>query len=224
MDPSSDEEGQRPGWRYQLVYILVTLYTITTSLSTIDTLVPQCISSFTHWMTSRLTNIASRQLILLGVIICVTVYGPQEMNDGNARARQVSPTAMDHAMQAITQAAQAIWLPIEQAINSWPTRHRPQQPSHLLPRRRRQASSASTKLLRLYVSTVVAMAAATREHQEIGPFDTDSHLVGIDNRCSGCITHVRSDIPGALKECNRTIKGYGGVRHFKVWTGTIYWS
>ena len=49
-------------------------------------------------------------------------------------------------------------------------------------------------------------------------------MVGIDNRCSGCITHVRSDIPGELRECRRIIKGFGGERHFRVWTGTIHWS
>ena len=84
----------------------------------------------------------------------------------------------------------------------------------------------STRLLRMYVMSVLAMSAAARPRQvrEGEPFDTDSSLVGVDNRCSGCITHVRSDIPGEVKECNRAIKGYGGVRHFNVWMGTIEWT
>ena len=49
-------------------------------------------------------------------------------------------------------------------------------------------------------------------------------MIGIDNRCSGCITHVRSDIPGALKQCNKAIKGFGGAKTYEVWTGTIHWD
>jgi hypothetical protein len=59
---------------------------------------------------------------------------------------------------------------------------------------------------------------------EGGPFDTDSSLIGIDNRCSGCITHIRTDIPGELVECSRAIKGFGGTKVFRVWTGTIAWD
>jgi len=86
--------------------------------------------------------------------------------------------------------------------------------------------SRSSKLLRIYVASVVAMAAGTRARgvAENDPFDTDSAMIGIDNRCSGCITHVRSDIPGELTECKRVIKGFGGARQFRVWTGTIHWS
>jgi hypothetical protein len=49
-------------------------------------------------------------------------------------------------------------------------------------------------------------------------------MVGIDNRCSGCITHDRSDIPGEIVQVRRSIKGFGGARTFNVWMGTIHWN
>ena len=77
----------------------------------------------------------------------------------------------------------------------------------------------------LVMATVMESTSAQEQYiVEGGPFDSDSRLVGVDNRCSGCITHVRSDITGDLKMSNRVIKGYGGVRQFAVWTGTIKWS
>ena len=72
---------------------------------------------------------------------------------------------------------------------------------------------------------VLAMASPNSlQRTEGSPYDSDSRLVGVDNRCSGCITHQRSDIPGTLKECNRVIKGFGGTRQFSIWTGTIHWT
>jgi len=64
----------------------------------------------------------------------------------------------------------------------------------------------------------------TKSETECGPFDSDSTLVGIDNRCSACITHVRSDIPGEVIPCTRVIKGFGGTRTTNIWQGTIHWS
>ena len=48
-------------------------------------------------------------------------------------------------------------------------------------------------------------------------------MIGIDNRCSACITHVREDMPGELVPCHRSIKGFGGARVWEVWRGTIKW-
>ena len=54
-------------------------------------------------------------------------------------------------------------------------------------------------------------------------FDTDSQLVGIDNRCLACITHVCEDMPGELIPCHRSIKGFGGSKVWNVCHGTIKW-
>ena len=55
-------------------------------------------------------------------------------------------------------------------------------------------------------------------------FDTDSAPVGIDNRCSACMSHIRSDFVGELMKTSRAIKGYAGTQVFEVFIGTIRWN
>lgn len=55
-------------------------------------------------------------------------------------------------------------------------------------------------------------------------FDTDSSLVGVDNRCSACISHEKKDFIGELTPVNRAIKGFGGVRKFPVQKGQLKWT
>ena len=54
-------------------------------------------------------------------------------------------------------------------------------------------------------------------------FDTDSAKVGIDNRCSACMSHTIEDFEGPLVEYSRSIKGFGGTRIYNVKKGTIVW-
>ena len=55
-------------------------------------------------------------------------------------------------------------------------------------------------------------------------FDTDSRPIGVDNRCSACISHDISDFIDVPQETNRKIKGFGGTTHANVRVGTIKWS
>ena len=71
--------------------------------------------------------------------------------------------------------------------------------------------------------TVLAMHANAHTERKTR-FDTDSETVGVDNRCSGCISHVKDDFIGDLQECNRAIKEFGGTRTMNVKTGTLRWS
>jgi len=109
------------------------------------------------------------------------------------------------------------------STQGWSRRQRGRRSSPMLTGRQVRLSS---KWLRFCVMSVVAVAAADRVRNvaETDPFDTDSSAAGIDNRCSGCITHARSDMPGELKECHRIVEGFGGARQFRVWTGTVHWS
>jgi len=56
-------------------------------------------------------------------------------------------------------------------------------------------------------------------------FDTDaeSRSIGIDNRCSACISHDINDFDGPLRKVNRVIKGFGGQNTYEVYQGTIVW-
>ena len=55
-------------------------------------------------------------------------------------------------------------------------------------------------------------------------FDTDSYEIGIDNRCSRCISHHIDDFVGNLRDTQQTIKGFGGSRFTKAKIGTIRWK
>lgn len=59
--------------------------------------------------------------------------------------------------------------------------------------------------------------------QPVVHFDTDSGPVGVDNRCSGCISSFIEDFEGPLQESGRTIKGFGGSRTHNVMVGTLIW-
>ena len=65
-------------------------------------------------------------------------------------------------------------------------------------------------------------APARREREVI--FDTDSARVGVDNRCSGCISHVATDFVGELVESDVAIKGFAGSITRKVMKGTLRWK
>ena len=84
------------------------------------------------------------------------------------------------------------------------------------------------KLMRIIAMTVVAMNAENSNGEPIyvnqAHFDTDSRPVGIDNRCSACISHDIKDFEGPLTDVNRSIKGFGGVLAFPIKRGTIVWK
>ncbi len=73
--------------------------------------------------------------------------------------------------------------------------------------------------------TVLAMQAnATIATERKTQFDTDSEMIGIDNRCSGCISHVRDDFVGELRRTDRVVKGFAGTKTTNVQVGTLRWS
>ena len=77
-------------------------------------------------------------------------------------------------------------------------------------------------------AAVVAMSAGhdrriSRKQRQIN-FDSDAESIGIDNRCSACLSHKIEDFIGTPRESKRTIKGYGGTKISNVMTGTIKWK
>lgn len=73
--------------------------------------------------------------------------------------------------------------------------------------------------------TVLAMQAnATIATERRTQFDTDSETIGINNRCLGCISHVREDFVGELRPSNRVVKGFAGSKTTNVQVGTLRWS
>ncbi len=74
---------------------------------------------------------------------------------------------------------------------------------------------------------LLLFAATTLHKQDSSPpatFDTDSDMVGIDNRCSVCMSPNKEDFVGELRETQRYIKGFGGVKVCTIWIGTLQWA
>ena len=75
------------------------------------------------------------------------------------------------------------------------------------------------------MSVLAMQASATIAKERPVRFDTDSSHIGVDNRCSACISHMAVDFEvGTLKPCNRIVKGFGGSRVTDVKIGTLNWS
>ena len=92
-------------------------------------------------------------------------------------------------------------------------------------RRVTTAINRHQRAAKLVALSVLAMqASATISTEREVRFDTDSHDIGIDNRCSACISHVESDFEGPLRKCDRIVKGFGGSRTRNVKVGTLKWS
>lgn len=78
----------------------------------------------------------------------------------------------------------------------------------------------------LFALSVLAMQTRTTiaSEREVR-FDTDSTNVGVDNRCTACISHDIGDfVPDSIRPSNRAIKGFGGTRVTNVKVGTLRWK
>jgi hypothetical protein len=89
----------------------------------------------------------------------------------------------------------------------------------------RTSRKRSRRLLALLAYSAVCHSteACYTQSTEAGYFDTDSKPVGIDNRCSACISHDVTDCIGELRPSNRWIKGFGGSRTTNIQTRTLQW-
>ena len=68
------------------------------------------------------------------------------------------------------------------------------------------------------------MAMQARSHAERGvQLDTDAYTIGVDNRCSGCLSGFLRDFEGPLVDTNKVIKGFMGAKTIKVQQGAIKW-
>lgn len=47
-------------------------------------------------------------------------------------------------------------------------------------------------------------------NNNVTTFDTDSKIIGVDNRCSACISHVKREFITSLKDTHVTITDFGG--------------
>ena len=104
-------------------------------------------------------------------------------------------------------------------------KHSPPELSHRsFCRRGRRRMRMLHGLVALQALLAMQVKANTAERDVC--FDTDSKLIGVDNRCSAYISGDISDFDGPVTPTRRTIKGFGGSRTTNVHIGTtrIYWE
>jgi hypothetical protein len=77
------------------------------------------------------------------------------------------------------------------------------------------------KIMAFLAFSAVAMQGTGGLNDNHTSFDTDLAPIGIDNRCTGCISHQIEGFEGPLQESNRAIKGFGGTRTTNMKIGTI---
>jgi hypothetical protein len=149
-----------------------------------------------------------------------TVYIPKSKQ--NRLWRYVRPTIRTWT----NDIAQAI----ESSINGWSTDNRNR--TRIINSSARESIFRTPKKRGTTIISMLAFAAVAMQAHGTGSyydesmvlFDTDSATIGVDNRCTGCISNRVEDFDGPLVDSHRTIKGFGGSKTRGVKIGTIVWE
>ena len=72
--------------------------------------------------------------------------------------------------------------------------------------------------------TLACPAKEIASQERIVKFDTDAKPIGVDNRCSACISPYIEDFIGPLEDKNKTIKRFFGAQTNNPKTGTLCWQ
>ena len=86
-------------------------------------------------------------------------------------------------------------------------------------------TNPSMKIPLINCFPVMAMPTktSTPRNDNVFQMDTYSATIGIDNRCTLCISHITEYFVGELIESRRKIRGFEGVIQTKIKTGTLLW-
>jgi hypothetical protein len=98
-----------------------------------------------------------------------------------------------------------------------------QRLKHSTIRIKRSALKGRIMMSFLAMSVVASQSADGVNAEWQVRFDTDSHSIGIDNRCSKFISPDPLDFIGKVENTNRTITGFGGSKVTGLKRGTIRW-
>jgi hypothetical protein len=84
--------------------------------------------------------------------------------------------------------------------------------------------AARPKWLATMAFAAVVMSAEAGKHDNQARFDTDSILVGVDNRATACMSDSINDFEGELIKTKRAVKGFHGTKSYNVMMGTLVWT
>ena len=88
-------------------------------------------------------------------------------------------------------------------------------------KRNRIGSHSKRKIL--YLMSALTMAHTVKASERHTEFDTDSVVIGVDNKSSYCISTFVKDFVGPLRKCKRVIKGFMGSLTHTLYIGTLKW-
>ena len=185
--------------------------------------------SASPWLTVRMIL---AYLILL--LCCLTGYGLGTQEEVQPRhyvpKSQRRPSIAAALWIAIMAAAQATFKLIADRVETLKARRRLARAiRNLRPERKhtrfRRDSVRHSNLLpkKLTLMVAIAMQADHGAAYRAIRYDTDSGPVGIDNRCTACISHKISDFDGPLQDVKLSIRGFAGSRTTGLKRGTIVW-
>ena len=179
--------------------------------------------------------ILATSLVLISAALYCTPSEIQMMNDSTKsytpKWRRKSVTWW--MKNQCTKYGKRIGKSLENIINGFemiPTSHKLQK------ERYNRMQNAARKMSRykpvstrraLLAMAVIAMSAESKIKmgQTTSNFDTDSKTIGVDNRCSACISCDETDFESDLRPSSRSIKGFGGARHHgTIMVGTLRWK
>ena len=111
------------------------------------------------------------------------------------------------------------------ALANMPTTAKQDRQKHHHQRRNQITKYTRVKRL-LSLTTVIALSAETTTPMRTNylHMDTNSKIVGVDNRASRCISNKREDFRGTLRPVNLVIQGYGGPMRRQAHVGTLTWE
>jgi hypothetical protein len=91
---------------------------------------------------------------------------------------------------------------------------------------RKNAKEKNLSKGEMIAMAVIAMESTGKDvpRSKLVQFDTDSMTVGIDNRCTACISNRREHFVGELTPGRKVIKGFHGSKTTEVMSGTIQWK
>jgi hypothetical protein len=76
----------------------------------------------------------------------------------------------------------------------------------------------------LAMAVMMAMESSREKRANAAHFDTDTTTIGVDNRCTACISDKREHFMDNLILGRKVIKGFHGSRTTKVMSATMLWK
>ena len=168
----------------------------------------------------------------MGIIaILIPEYSTKQLNDSKYVPKSKRWKYMRKMINYSTALGSRIGTAIEQCVQNMQTRHTRKttmrdrrKVAERMNNNRSYIQRNSARAFVAYTAFCFATQAKANKHDNIVRFDTDSAKVGIDNRCSACISHVIEDFEGPMIDTTRVIKGYGGTKTYNLKMGTLVWK